>query len=276
MHNFEIKIIKAFEDRIVKTVPGYIFNQGKKEKITVTLLDITLQKLRDSPLIEQYRTEQNTNKHYFSENAQVHKWIPVQKLDTFLSNQADLLTFTPDQVHEYMKYGFKKIKATVSNKRTIRHDNQDYYMTCGAEQFSRHKSTPVQISRYKDKLFVFENKEDGILLGEALARQPFEKPPEPEAKILPDELDLIITFLEEHDMVVHRPTLIELYHKGLTLARAKQVFDHNLPKYSVYNKKIRLPEAEKGAALFRAFVLDCKRSIDLKYVATYATNGDLT
>ncbi len=276
LHNFEIRIIKDFQDRIVKTVPGYIFKQTKREKITVTLLDISLQELRGSPLIEQYRTEHNSTKHDFSENAQVQKWIPAQKLDAFLSNQATLLTFTPDQVHEYMKYGFKKIKATVSKKRTIRHDNQDYYMTCGAEQFSRHKSTPVQISRYKDKLFVFENKEDGILLGEALARQPFEKPHEPEAKMLPDELDMIIALLEEHNMVVYRPTLIEVYHRGLTLARAKQVFHHNLPRYSVYNKKVRLPEAEKGAVLFRAFILDCKRSIDSNYVATYATNGDLT
>lgn len=276
LHNFEIRIIKEFEDRIVKTVPGYIFKQGKKEKVTVTLLDITLQELRGSPLIEQYRTEQNNSKHYFSENAETRKWIPAQKLDAFFSNQSALLTFTPDQVHEYMKYGFKKIKATVSNKRTIRHDNRDYYMTCGTEHFSRHKSTPVQISRYKEKLFVFENKEDGILLGEALARQAFERPIEPEAKIQPDELDMIITLLEGHNIVVHRPTLIELYHKGLTIDRAKQVFDHNLPRYSVYNKKIRLSEAEKGAALFRAFILDCKKSIDSKYVAIYATNGDLT
>ncbi len=124
-------------------------------------------------------------------------------------------------------------------------------------------------------LNVFEIKEDGILLGEALARKPFEKPHEPETKMLPDELDMIIALLEEHNMVVYRPTLIEVYHRGLTLARAKQVFHHNLPRYSVYNKKVRLPEAEKGAALFRAFILDCKRSIDSNYVATYATNGDL-
>jgi len=42
LHNFEIRIIKAFEDRIVKTVPNYLFKPGKKEKFTVTLLDITL------------------------------------------------------------------------------------------------------------------------------------------------------------------------------------------------------------------------------------------
>ena len=168
LHNFEIKIIKAFEDRISDTVADTIFNRGKKEKITVTLLDITLKELKESPLIEEYRNEHNNNKHYFSEKAEIREWIPAQKLDAFLAIQADPLTFTPDQVQEYVKYGFRKIKATVSKKRTIRHKNRDYYVTCGAELFSRHKSTPVQISIYRDKLFIFEQGEDGILLGKPL------------------------------------------------------------------------------------------------------------
>ena len=266
----------AFEDRIADTVPGSIFNRGQKEKITVTLLDITLQELKGSPLIEEYRNEHNQNKHYFSEKAEIHEWIPAKKLDAFLASQADTLTFTPDQVQEYMKYGFRKVKATVSKKRTIRHKNRDYYVACGAELFSRHKSTPVQISIYRDKLFIFEKGEDGILLGEALARQPFEKLPEPAEKVQPDELDRIITLLEEHNMAVCRPTLIEVYHKGLTLDRAKQVFDHNQSRYAVYTRKMRQPETEKGAALFRAFILDCERSMDSNHIATYATNGDLT
>jgi hypothetical protein len=276
LHNFEIRIIKAFEDRIADTVPGCIYNRGKKEKITVTLLDITLQDLRDSPLLKEYRNEHNHAKHYFSEKAETCKWIPSQKLDTFLSSQDAPLTFTSDQVQEYMKYGFRKIKATVSKKRTIRHENRDYYVTCGVELFSKHKSTPVQISRYKDKLFIFEQGENGILLGEALARQPFEKTPKPAAQVQPDELDRIITLLEKNNMVVYRPALIEVYHKGISLVRAKQVLHHNQSRYTVYTKKMRQSETEKGAALFRAFILDCERSIDSNHVATYAINGDLT
>jgi hypothetical protein len=217
------------------------------------------------------------NYHYWLEK-ELGKSIslPAQKLDTFLSSQDGPLTFTSDQVLEYMKYGFRKIKATVSKKRTIRHENRDYYVTCGAELFSRHKSTPVQISRYKDKLFIFEQGENGILLGEALARQPFEKPPEPALQVQPDELDRIIILLEKNNMVVYRPALIEVYHKGLSLVRAKQVLHHNQSRYAVYTKKMRQSETEKGAALFRAFILDCERSINSNHVVTYATNGDLT
>jgi hypothetical protein len=173
LHNFEIRIIKAFEDRIVKTVPSYIFSHGKKEKITVTCLDICLGDLQNSPLIQQYRNEHNSTKHYFSENGQISAWVPARKLEDFLSDQTDILTFLPEQVRTYMKYGFRKTRATVSKKGIIRHDNQDYYVTAGIALFSRHKSTPVQISRYNDKLFIFEPGEDGILLGEALARRPF-------------------------------------------------------------------------------------------------------
>lgn len=274
LHNFEIRIIKAFEGRIVKTVPGCIFNHGKKEKITVTCLDINLHDLK--PLMKEYRNEHNSTKHYFSENGKISAWVPTQKLGTFLSKQTDTLTFSSDQVQEYMKYGFRKMKATVSKNKIIRHDNRDYYVTTGADLFSRHKSTPVKISSYNDKLFIFEHGEDGILLGEALACQPFDKPPEPAAAVEPDELSMIIDFLEQHSMIVERPTLIEIYHKGISLAHVEQIFHHNQARYTAYMKKMRQPEERKGRALFNAFILDCQKSMRRNHVATYASHGDLT
>ncbi len=276
LHNFEIRIIKAFEDRIVKTVPGYLFKQSKKEKITVTLLDITLQDLKNSPLLKEYRHEHNHTKHYFSENGKVNAWVPAQKMEDFLSKQPDMITFSPYEVQEYMKYGYRKVKATVSKKRTIRHDNRYYYVTSGADRFSRHKSTPVKISRYRDKLFIFEPKQDGILLGEALAKKPFDRPPEPEpTPAKPDELDMIILLLEKHDMVVDRPVLIEVYHKGLTLTLAQQVLEYNQSRYANYIKKMRQPETRKKQALFNAFILDCRKSFNTNQVATYASHGDI-
>jgi hypothetical protein len=272
LHHFEIRIVKAFEDRIVKTVPGCIFNHGKKEKITVTCLDINLHDLK--PLMKEYRNEHNSTKHYFSENGKMSAWVPAQKLGTFLSKQTDTLTFSSDQVQEYMKYGFRKMKATVSKNKIIRHDNRDYHVTTGADLFSRHKSTPVKISSYNDKLFIFEHGEDGILLGEALALQPFDKPSEPAAAVEPDELSMIIDFLEQHSMIVDRPTLIEIYHKGIALAHAEQIFHHNQVRYTAYMKKMRQPEERKGMALFNAFILDCQKSMRRNHVATYASHGD--
>jgi hypothetical protein len=275
LHNFEIRIIKAFEDRIVKTALCHTFNHGKKEKITVTYLDISLHDLKNSPLIREYRHEHNSTKHYFSENGKTIAWVPEQKFDSFLSTQTDTLMFSSDQVKEYMKYGFRKIKATVSKNKIIRHDNQDYYVTTGAELFSRHKGTPIQISRYNDKLFIFEHGENGILLGEALAREPFEKPQKITVQVAPDELDIIIAFLEQHNMVVVRPTLIEAYQKGISLPVAKQIFNHNQARYIAYIKKMRQPEDRKGMALFNAFILDCQKHQRSSHVATYASHGDL-
>jgi len=276
LHNFEIRIIKAFENRIKKTIPEFIFSHGKKKKITVTYLDINLHDLKESPLLEEYRHEHNSTRHYFSEKGKVSAWVPDKKLADFFSTGIDTLAFSSDHVKEYMKYGFQKKKATVSKKKTIRFSNQDYYVTLGVELFSSHKSTPVQISKYNDKLFIFEPKENGILLGEALAKKPFEKPikslaVQPKA----NELDLIIAFVEQNSMVVNRPTLIEIYHKGLSLDMAKQIFNHNQKRYIAYTKKMRQPENRKGLALFNAFILDCQNHQRRIHVAPYASHGEI-
>ncbi len=277
LHNFEIRVIKVFEDRIAKTVPTTIFNQGKKETITVTFLDITLQDLRDSGLIEEYRNEHNQNKHYFSENGRIETWVPEQKMERFLSEQTGTLYFSPDQVQQYLKYGFDKIKATVSKNRTIRHARQNYYVTIGANMFSRHKSTPVKISLYRDKLYIFEPGEDGVLLGEALACQPFEGSPNITDFHLPtDELTKISQFLEQHSMVIDRPTLIELYYRGIDLKKTKTIYLQNQQRYDTYMKKMRQPVQQKGKALFNAFALDCHKSMHANHVAPYASHGDAT
>jgi len=276
LHNFEIRIIKAFEDRIVKTVPTIIFNQGKKQTITVTLLDITLKELKNCALIEQYRSEHNRSKHYFSEKGRVDSWVPEQKMTRFLSAQADMLRFSPDKVQAYMKYGFEKIKATVSKKRTIRHANQDYYVTIGADLFSRHKSSPVKISCFRDKLYIFEPGETGVLLGEALACKPFKGAPHITDSMPPDEVTRIIHFLEQCRMIVDRPALIEIYHRGIDLKQAKTIYMQNRQRYETYMKKMRQPAQQKGKALFNAFALDCHKSINTCHVAPYAFHGDLT
>lgn len=278
LHNFEIRIIKAFEDRIVKTVPTTIFNQGKKETITVTLLDISLQDLKNSHLIEKYRNDHNRSKHYFSDNGRVDSWIPEQKMTQFLSEQhPGTLTFSLGQVQDYMKYGFKKIKATVSKKRTIRHANQDYYVTIGADLFSRHKSTPVKISQFRDKLYLFEPGEAGLLLGEALACKPFEGSLNvTDIDVPPDELTKIIHFLEQHSMIIDRPTLIEIYHRGIGFKQVKTIYMQNQHRYDTYMKKMRQPLQQKAMVLFNAFVLDCHKSMHPGHVAPYAFHGDVT
>jgi len=276
LHNFEIRIIKAFEDRIVKTVPGYLFRQGKKEKITVTLLDISLHELRASSLIQDYRHEHNTTKHYFSENGTITTWVPEQKLTQFLRTQKNTLVFEPQQVRSYMKYGLPKTPVTVSTKKTIRYDNRIYHVTVGADSFSNHKGTPVKISHYHDKLFIFEPAENGILLGEALLQTPPEQPVKrPVIDVEKSELEQIIDFLEHHAMTVDRPLLIETYNKGLSLNTAKNIFNQNHTRYMAYRERMKQSEHVKGMAVFNAFILDCQAHHRKEPVAPYAIHGEV-
>jgi hypothetical protein len=259
LHNFEIRIIKAFENRIVKTEPGYIFKNGKKQKIVVTYLDIDLHELRKSGIIEAYRREHNNSKHYFSVEGKTMPWVPSQKLEAYMAG-VDTISFSADQVKDFIKYGFEKIKATVSVKGSLTFQKQTYLVVEGAEKFNRHQSTKVYVSAVDGKLLIFEFKEDGILLGEAVCQEPFEKPVKsPLTGMKENEVERIIGFLSENTMVVDRVTLIECHRKGLTLLMAKTIHERNKARYDSYRLKLRQPPEITGRALFNAFILDCSK-----------------
>jgi hypothetical protein len=268
IHHFEMRIIKHFEDRIAKTEPGYIYRNGKKESITVTYIDIDLETLRQSGLLESYRRQHNEQKHYYSVNGKTSAWVPKEKFDAGLA-QYDRLTFGADDIRHFVKYGYDKIKATVGAKGIITFKKQTYYVAVGAQHFSRHKSTQVYISDIGDKLFIFEHKENGILLGEALRREPYQKPTK-QAAAEPNAVELISAYLQEKKMVVDRPRLIDIHLRGLTLGAAKAIYRQNRKRYIAYATKLRQPETITGKALFNAFILDCERQLSNNPLAPYA------
>jgi len=269
IHHFEMQIVKHFEERIFKMEPGYLFRNGKKEKIAVTYLDIDLETLRQSGLLEAYRRQHNEQKHYFSVDGKTSAWVPKEKFDAGLA-QDERLTFSAQDVRHFAKYGYDKIKATVSTKGTITFNNQSYHVAVGAQHFSRHKSTKVHISDLGDKLLIFEQKENGILLGEALRREPYEKPAKKQPGVEPNAVESIGAYLQEKKMAVDRPRLIDIHHKGLTLEAAKAIYRHNRQRYIAYAIKLRQPEAITGKALFNAFILDCERQLSNRPVVEYA------
>jgi alpha-amylase/alpha-mannosidase (GH57 family) len=122
------------------------------------------------------------------------------------------------------------------------------------------KSTKVYISDLGDKLFIFEHKQNGILLGEALRREPYEKPVT-QAVAEPNAVELIGAYLQEKKMVVDRPRLIDIHLRGLTLDAAKAIYRQNRKRYIAYAIKLRQPETITGKALFNAFILDCERQL---------------
>jgi hypothetical protein len=261
LHHFEIRIIKKFEDAIVKTEPGFCFKGNKKEQITVTCLDITIEQLRDSRMLELYRKEHNNSIHRFSEAGQTQRWVPSQKLKAYLADQ-QTMQFDPDHIDDFIRYGFDKRKASVSTQKTITYDKRKYTVVVGAEKFSSYKSTPVLVSHHNNKLYIFERKNDGVFLGEALCQQPSEKPKsvvqKSEKRLKQNEVEHIAAYLEGSQMSVDMKTLIACYRNGLTFNIAKAVFENNTKRYDRLVAKLHEPH-RAGFVRFNAFVIDYNR-----------------
>ena len=261
LHHFEIRIIKKLEDRIAKTESGWAFKGNKKEPIVVTCLNIGLEQLRQSRMLELYRREHNESLHRFTEGGKTVKWVPSEKLGAYLSDQ-DTMAFDPDHVQDFMRYGFDKRKAVVSPQKTITYDKQKYTVVVGAEKFSSHKGTPVQVSHCNNKLYIFEPKNDGVLLGEALCQQRSEKPQsvveKSEKRLKQNEVEQIGAYLENRQMSVDMKSLIACYRNGLTFNIAKTVFEAKKKRYDRLVAKLNEPK-RAGFVRFNAFVIDYNR-----------------
>jgi hypothetical protein len=261
LHDFEIRVIKRFEDRITKTEPGFVFKGNRKEQITVTCLDICIEQLRHSGMIELYRREHNESSHRFSEGGKTQAWIPCQRLQGYLSNQ-ETMVFDPAHMDTFIKYGFDKKKATVSKDKTIFCNKQKYAVVVGAEKFSSYKGTPVKISHYNNKLYIFEDRKDGICLGEAVCQQPSQKPrsvmEKAEERLKKNEVEQICGYLENKQMSVDMKSLISCYQSGLTFSIAKAIFEANMDRYQQLVAKLQDPN-RAGFVKFNAFIIDIKR-----------------
>ena len=261
LHHFEIRIIKKFEDAIVKTEPGFCFKGNKKEHITVTCLDITIEQLRCSRMLELYRQEHNNSTHRFSEAGQTQRWSPSQKLEAYLADQ-QTIQFDPDHIDDFIRYGFDKRTASVSTQKTITYDKRKYTVVVGAEKFSSYKSTPVHVSHHNNKLYIFEPKKDGVFLGEALCQQPSEKPKsvvqKSEKRLKQNEVEHIAAYLQARQMSVDMKSLIACYRNGLTFNIAMAVFENNTKRYDRLVAKLHEPD-RAGFVRFNAFVIDYNR-----------------
>jgi hypothetical protein len=271
LHYFEARIIKAFEEKIVRTEPGKIYKNGKFETITVTLLDIDLNELRTNGVIEDYQKQHNSSKHNFSEKGMTSSWIPQEKFENFMAEH-QTFDFSADKVKQFMKYGFDKINVTVNTQRKIRFDKQDFYVAEGAERFSRHKSTDVIISRVNDKLLIFEDKPDGVIIGEAVCQKRYDVSVLLEKSVIQkNEIELISEYLEQQGMLVDPTALINANQKGLTIDMTKTIYQRHQKRYENYSKKINHSGAAIGKALFNAFLVDYDRHQRNTHVAPYAT-----
>ncbi len=162
----------------------------------------------------------------------------------------------------------------MTNKRFITYDKQRYCVAVGAEKFSKLQSTKVKISSVNDKLLIFDDKDDGVLLGEALRQKAPDKPKKKlEPKLPANEIEQIAACLENKGMVVDRLALIERHRKGLTLAFTREIYAGNSTRYENLALKLNQSKQKTGDALFNAFVIDCDRCQRKTRVAHYAPKG---
>ncbi len=276
LHDFEIRIINRFQDRIAKTEPGVIFKGNRKELITVTCLDICIEELRQSRMMELYRREHNESSHRFSEGGKSQAWVPSQRLQGYLSDQ-ETMVFDPAHMDTFIKYGFDKKKATVSKDKTIICNKQKYAMVVGAEKFSSYKTTPVKISHYRDKLYIFEDNKDGICLGEAVCQEPSQKPrsvtEKAEERLKKNEVEQICGYLQDKQMSVDMKSLISCYQGGFTFSIAKAIFESNMDRYQQLAAKLQDPN-RAGFVRFNAFMIDVERHRQSHAVLLYAKEYD--
>ncbi|KPA12606.1 integrase [Candidatus Magnetomorum sp. HK-1] len=240
---------------------SYIYSGKKRTKITITYLDIKIDKLRQSGLLDQYRRKHNENAHYFSERGQVTRFVPQNRFSEYMS-KVTTIKFNPKLISNFMRYGFDKIKAKVTKGKNIRYNNQDYYVINSTYKFSTQVSTQVKISEVNDKLLIFEDKKDGIFLGEALPTQRKTKSQSEltntNKSIKANEIEQMSIYLESKGMVINSITLIEEHKKGLTFQNVIKIYEINCVNYNKLAEQVN-DKSKIGFALFNGFIIDCGR-----------------
>ena len=210
---------------------------------------------------QEYKRKHNENAHYFSERGQVSRFVPQNRFSDYMS-KVTTIKFNPKLINNFMRYGFDKIKAKIIKGKNIRYNNQDYYVVDSIYKFSTQVSTQVKISEVNDKLLIFEDKKDGIFLGEALPTQSKTNSQSEltnsNKSIEVNEVEQMSTYLKSKGMAIKPITLIEEHNKGLTLQDAIKVYEINCKNYNKLAGQVN-DKSKLGFALFNAFIIDCGR-----------------
>jgi hypothetical protein len=252
LHNFEFFVIQEFKDRIASREQGTKFFCDRMEKVMITHLDITLNELKASEIMEKYRENHNNGSHIFTDDGQRMRWVPNQKLEEYL---AGTHTFEiSDKVVESLGvYGFTKDVISAPKSRNFVYRGRQYFIFREVNNFYKLRSMDkVRVSVSGDQLFIFEDKNDGTLILTAFTTQaPVMSKPEKRdrKKAEQNQYDKIISLLESRGMVINKKRLLREFESGLSLNIATQLVEQHAEKYSKY-------AGEKGFISFNLFLAD--------------------
>jgi transposase len=262
---FEGWIQEKIKDRYVKMEPGTAFVGNRKERRMIKCYDITIEELRAMNLIEEYVSEYNGKRHRFTHDGYQQTWIPEQRMNEFLES-TETFTLPSELIDSFYIYGYKKAKGTVSKEGGITFRKREYRVVEG--DFSRMKSTPVQISIMDDdRLILFEREKGGMAIGKAIPKEGpslemlkgAEKRSEKRAEKVEarkkatqnqSEYESILEEMKSNGMPFNEPQLHRLFKDGLTLSITAQLIEQNKQRYG------RFLNTPKAFISFNLFITD--------------------
>jgi hypothetical protein len=158
-------IVTHFNDKKAEHWEKQSQKNGGNRMVMVTRLNITLDELNQSGVIQQWCNRINREKRDFREDGITVRFAPVTRWQEMINNPpgGDTFTLSGEDLIELEKFGMVKESAKVSNKRqvkgVIRYQTQDYKVT-DSTLFSS-AMTDVRISKLTDgRLAVFNSSDD--------------------------------------------------------------------------------------------------------------------
>jgi len=250
LHNFEDHIMRQLpKQKLIKRYQSFRFlASGKKEKITISRYDITLDELKSTSVCYDYLKLHNDDCRSFSVEGQIKRFKPSQKLSDYLGS-ISTFRFKNEDIQNCLKYGFPKQDALIRNKGRIHFNKTDYQMISGS--YGQHMK--VKVSAYKDKLFVFETAQNGLLLGEAVRISAFVPPLRKSIQLPQNQFEYMTFLLNQNGISIKGYDLqrfTSLYKQGLDLKMTQSILNQYQTTYDKYRQ---LPDEQKNTLLLNLF-----------------------
>jgi len=261
LHGFEDYIInKLPKNKLIERIPGTKINKktGKRETITISRFDITIEQLIDSKLIQCYMNEHNDKDRTFSVSGRQMKWTPRVKFESYIS-KLETFRFDKSHIENYLKYGYRKYNATVAPNGRIRFDKCDYQVIEG-KFYGGTKRVKVLVSKHKNMLYIFEIGKEGVYIGEAMLISDTEKPMRTKKiigrRLMKNKFEQLVIYLERKGMIIKNKELerlLEFYKQGLNFDVAVQIVSKHKNTYNNYLSNQEFKDLNVGIILSNLF-----------------------
>ncbi|KJU82515.1 transposase/integrase [Candidatus Magnetobacterium bavaricum] len=244
LHNYEQSIINKYSDKIAEKVKGTKFIGSNHEDVTITRINISIDELNASSVLRKYQIIHNVTYHRCTFENTFLKIQPAKVINNYIKSN---ITFniSKEDIDEMHRYSYQKEKVSIIKGR-IQYKNMRYFVTDIMFKDMKARATAVN-----DKLLLFEDKDDGLYICDALPLKEYTNTDKVKQKIdnkiKKNETELIIDLFIEYSFTYNTEKLLHLMNEGLTYNIAKDILSKNQIRYLAYNK---------GFIKFNLFITD--------------------